>query len=333
MEDEKAFAVHMANSHTDASKSYLCPTCGKGFQKSSHFYTHIKCHAPAADRAKFKCNVCEKNCSTKANLASHMRIHDGIREFTCDQCGRSFVQKGNLHAHILTHVQAKPFGCSICDKAWVIHHPNVCGSIWSILIGGWFVYCRFKTAARLATHRKVHSDYRPHKCKVCNRDFREKTTLNEHMRIHTGVMPYECEYCGKRFRFKGVLAVSQRYKQSKRDHAMDLNIEFDFRHIVEHTPAKDRIRVSNVIIISLIGPTTTSTWYVGMALIPAKRCANRNRYRRRACQPMQNSTMWYRRQTQRIRRRRTPRLQRARRCSMWSMAKQRLWVNSNGKIN
>ena len=67
---------------------------------------------------------------------------------------------------------------------------------------------RFKTALRLMKHKTVHTDIKPHKCDVCNREFREKGTLNEHLRIHTGAMPFSCEFCNKKFRFKGVLTVN-----------------------------------------------------------------------------------------------------------------------------
>lgn len=70
---------------------------------------------------------------------------------------------------------------------------------------------RFKTQLRLIKHQTVHSGFKPHKCEICGREFREKGTLREHIRIHTGAMPFTCEFCGKRFRFKGVLTVSNFY--------------------------------------------------------------------------------------------------------------------------
>lgn len=67
---------------------------------------------------------------------------------------------------------------------------------------------RFKTQLRLMKHKTVHTDLKPHKCKDCGKEFREKGTLKEHERIHLGLMPFACEFCGKKFRFKGVLTVS-----------------------------------------------------------------------------------------------------------------------------
>ena len=57
----------------------------------------------------FKCHVCYKTCTSKADLVRHERIHSGERPFQCDICNKSFALKSNLDRHEKTHTGEKPF--------------------------------------------------------------------------------------------------------------------------------------------------------------------------------------------------------------------------------
>jgi len=48
---------------------------------------------------KFECSQCGKSFSQKGNLATHRKIHTGVKSYLCDSCNKSFTQKSHLNYH------------------------------------------------------------------------------------------------------------------------------------------------------------------------------------------------------------------------------------------
>lgn len=45
-----------------------------------------------------------------------------------------------------------------------------------------------------------HTNYRPEKCTMCEKSFKNKQDLASHIRCHKDIRRYECDVCEKRFR-------------------------------------------------------------------------------------------------------------------------------------
>ncbi|KAM4727691.1 uncharacterized protein FYW61_010905 [Anableps anableps] len=79
--DRSLFALHEPELHKTVAgrrvkeKWYICPFCGKSFDRVSH-------------------------------LQIHQRIHTGEKPYTCEMCGKSFSQRSNLRTHQRTHKEA-----------------------------------------------------------------------------------------------------------------------------------------------------------------------------------------------------------------------------------
>jgi myeloid zinc finger protein 1 len=63
----------------------------------------------------------------------------------------------------------------------------------------------FKQKSTLLQHGCVHIESRPYPCPECGKRFRQQSHLTQHLRIHTNEKPYGCAYCGRNFRQRTIL--------------------------------------------------------------------------------------------------------------------------------
>ena len=63
----------------------------------------------------------------------------------------------------------------------------------------------FKNKGDLQTHKRMHDENNPFKCKDCGQSFRKNAQLIIHMRSHTGEKPFVCEECTQAFATAGNL--------------------------------------------------------------------------------------------------------------------------------
>lgn len=63
----------------------------------------------------------------------------------------------------------------------------------------------FKQKSTLLQHGCIHIESRPYPCPECGKRFRQQSHLTQHLRIHTNEKPYGCIYCPRFFRQRTIL--------------------------------------------------------------------------------------------------------------------------------
>ena len=80
------------------SKDFIeCSQCGVKIKHGKNFMRHMKNHASSGLKS-FSCNICDKLFSTKANLKTHLDIHNEVK-FQCDICHKLYSRKSSLKNH------------------------------------------------------------------------------------------------------------------------------------------------------------------------------------------------------------------------------------------
>ena len=98
------------------------------FDKQSSYHNHNLTH----QINKNKCKHCDKNFARSGDLAKHMMIHTGQKNFKCTVCNKQFTQNGNLKVHMRIHTGEKPYQCSYCSKTFYTNQhckTHVIGSL------------------------------------------------------------------------------------------------------------------------------------------------------------------------------------------------------------
>ncbi|XP_034232165.1 zinc finger protein 569-like [Thrips palmi] len=169
---------HMANIHSDGEgkqiKSTICSICGKVLSNAGGLLRHMKITHGGVKA--FKCDICDKEYSTKVARDDHRRSHTGERPYTCSICNKSFTSLSNLHIHRLIHSEDRPHKCTYCDK-------------------------QFKRRAHLVPHLRTHTGEKPYVCNICSRGFAQSNDLHKHRLTHSNDKAYAC-HCGVAFRVK-----------------------------------------------------------------------------------------------------------------------------------
>ncbi|XP_054288677.1 zinc finger protein 271-like isoform X2 [Macrosteles quadrilineatus] len=147
---------------------------------------------PEFEAKPHKCpeTMCVCRFSTLNFLQIHQSCHaeESVRSFCCCKCSMLFSKWSACALHLWKDhsVDVDLYSC------------NVCGD--------------YKTTTRrkLECHKKIHSDERPYKCKVCDKGFKQPTQLinhvssvhNKHQSKNSGskwYMSQKCEICLKTY--------------------------------------------------------------------------------------------------------------------------------------
>eukprot|EP00039_Didymoeca_costata_P032439 m.37834 g.37834 ORF g.37834 m.37834 type:complete len:300 (+) comp9357_c0_seq1:372-1271(+) len=99
---------------TTVAKIRTCETCGKQFQKFSHFNRHLQTHT---NDKPFACSLCGSKWRRSDDLKVHLRTHTGERPYKCKTCGKKYKTSSHLRQHERTHSDAAhSYVCPLCWK-------------------------------------------------------------------------------------------------------------------------------------------------------------------------------------------------------------------------
>ncbi|KAL5291851.1 jim family protein [Megaselia abdita] len=218
------------NNHSGSDlRLFKCLTCGKDFKQKSTLLQHDRIHT---DARPFPCLECGKRFRQQSHLTQHLRIHANEKPFTCAYCPRSFRQRAILNQHIRIHSDVSPhliFKNGPHPTLWpqdvpfpgedndnknditayggddpnLIQHGRAAGM-------PLYVRCpicnkEFKQKTTLLQHGCIHIESRPYPCPECGKRFRQQSHLTQHLRIHTNEKPFGCLYCPRFFRQRTIL--------------------------------------------------------------------------------------------------------------------------------
>ncbi|NXA62242.1 PRDM5 protein, partial [Mohoua ochrocephala] len=219
---ESSYEQHKEACRGDARFICKAESCGKRFKSKDALKKHKENVHSGNSRKKLMCSVCNKKCSSAANLQEHRKVHE---IFECQECDKKFISANQLKRHMITHseqVQHRQQHCelphsvsSMCpnpvlEEAPVETHseerPFQCEECKAL----------FRTPFSLQRHLLIHNSERTFKCDHCDATFKRKDTLNVHIQVvHDGHKKYKCDLCDKAFVTPSVL------KSHKKTHTGD----------------------------------------------------------------------------------------------------------------
>lgn len=196
---------------------YRCTECKIRKQSLDQFLIHVQKHNK---NLKYSCYKCFKKFRTMAGTQKHRKSHINT-DFSCAGCNSTFKSKEELKVHETAYYMFKMKNkieippatfdgpkCLICSKTFtnkgnvklhylrmhsVKHQEHVCD------ICGKAFYDKHNHATHML---HVHTDYRPHKCHICQLGFKTIKSLKDHTGRHFNEKPLACDKCGKNFRLQ-----------------------------------------------------------------------------------------------------------------------------------
>ncbi|XP_063698744.1 zinc finger protein 37 isoform X2 [Culicoides brevitarsis] len=234
-------------------KPFTCAFCPRSFRQRAILNQHVRIHS---GEKPFGCPECGKAFRQKAILNQHVRTHqdvsphlifkngthptlwpqdvpyppeDGQQPKDENQFGDEGSQGTPESRGCFSPENGLSYPAYFKDAKGVNHSVFGNNSISSLYLkqnGGkglpdvlqngraaglpLYVRCpicqkEFKQKSTLLQHGCIHIESRPYPCSECGKRFRQQSHLTQHLRIHTNEKPFGCVYCPRFFRQRTIL--------------------------------------------------------------------------------------------------------------------------------
>ncbi|CAH0383709.1 unnamed protein product [Bemisia tabaci] len=211
------------------NKQFMCRHlgCGKQYSSFHHLKVHDRSHT-GAKPFECPIEGCDRSFATSYSRKAHIRTHTGEKPYKCPElnCSKRFKTSGDLQKHIRTHTGEKPFPCTVegCTRSFTtsnirkVHlrthtgeRPYICPE----------PGCdrAFASATNFKNHARIHSGEKPYECPVpeCGKKFTEYSSLYKHQLVHKQTKSYQCDLCNRKYRQASSLAIHMRASHSVDD--------------------------------------------------------------------------------------------------------------------
>ncbi|XP_059799689.1 hypermethylated in cancer 2 protein isoform X1 [Hypanus sabinus] len=120
----------------------------------------------------------------------------GDNLYVCIPCGKGFPSSEQLNAHVESHTEEDLY---IKDEADSLATQSLTYAGDSRPYKCSVCEKSYRDPSTLRQHEKTHWLSRPFPCNICGKMFTQRGTMTRHMRSHLGLKPFACEECGMRF--------------------------------------------------------------------------------------------------------------------------------------
>ncbi|XP_075988026.1 uncharacterized protein LOC142984356 [Anticarsia gemmatalis] len=174
-----------------------CPDCDAQCKNIVSLRLHsLQIHSHCCT---FKCSDCGKVLSSYRSFTNHARTHKKNLRYCCEFCNKTFISTMNLKSH--KNSSHKDAYSTICHN---------CGATFEnsdLLRDHLNIYAR-NNQKRIKKQKvpQTNDSSKDLKCKLCNKEFKSRTSLHQHKTVHTErSRDFACHVCGKMFFTKGTL--------------------------------------------------------------------------------------------------------------------------------
>ncbi|XP_062571132.1 zinc finger protein 62 homolog [Saccostrea cucullata] len=203
---------------------HVCKVCQKSFSQKGHLNVHMLIHTGARP---FHCDVCNRTFNQKQTLKRHMVTHlekntegipklkpqirnffDTIKEELANvDCQISaegaFSNYNEYQTFNLKIENSFSNEKSLEQLKKICPEENLSREIVKKFPKSKDIH---NSEKKPTSCNNLKEKPRPeHKCKFCEKQFKQKGHLNVHLLIHSGARPFKCDMCGKEFNQKQIL--------------------------------------------------------------------------------------------------------------------------------